>query len=229
MINDGGILMKPVIIYGFGDFGKQMHYYLTQDAKREVVSFCVDKNYLTEREYMGLPVVAFENVEEFYDPNNFEMLLAIGYNNMSNRENLFKKAKVKGYKLINSIHSSSICDPNLEIGENNIILANVVIEPFVQIGNNNILWSNCLICHDAKIGSHNFIAAKSLVGGFSKITDRCFLGFNSTVIEKLVIAQDSLIAANSLILKNTESANKYKGVPGKKYGSNHQDKGIELL
>lgn len=221
--------MKPLIIYGVGDLASQMHYYVSEYTNRTVIAFCVDKAYLKNHFHLGLQVVAFENIQDSFPPQNYDMLLTIGYKSMRKRELLFNNAKSKGYKLINFIHPNALFAPNLEIGENNIILSNVNIEPNVKLGNNNIIWSDCLICHDVTVGSHNFIAAKSLIGGFSKIANKSFLGFNSTIIENVSVDEECLIAAKSLILKNTMPYSKYKGIPGVKYGNTHENTGIELF
>lgn len=220
--------MKPVIIYGLGDFSKQLHYYLSIDAKREVVAFTVDSDFYQSDFFLDLPVIKFDEITKYFNPNSYDMIVAIGYKKMRNRQVMFNKAKEKGYTLINFIHSSVIGATDTIIGENNILLSNVILEPFVTLGDNNIVWSNNIICHDSIVGNHNFIAASSILGGFSKIRNNTFVGFRSTIIENIVLAEENLIASNTLILKNTQPFTKYKGTPGKEYGENHEENGIEL-
>ena len=55
-----------VVIYGIGPFAKLLHYYLTNDSDYEVVAFCADEAYIKEKEFCGLPVVAFEDIENIY-------------------------------------------------------------------------------------------------------------------------------------------------------------------
>ena len=205
-----------IIIYGNGEFAKQMQYYFNIDSKYNVVAFCADKQYIEELEINGLPVVAFENIKKIYSNTKYKMFVAIGYSSMRNRKKMYEKAKNKGYILVNYISSKVIKDESNIIGENNALLHNVVLEPFSEIGNNNIIWSSSTICHDVIIKNHSFIASHSLVGGFSIINDNCFLGFNSTIIQNIELAEETLVGAKSLILKNTESCFKYIGTPAKK-------------
>ena len=57
-----------------GGFGPLL---LTHDSPHEVAAFTVDRDYLQGTEHRGLPVVAFEDVEERYPPGEFEMFVPI--------------------------------------------------------------------------------------------------------------------------------------------------------
>lgn len=213
-----------IIIYGIGSFSELLYHYLSQEKKYSVIAFCVDKQYITDKEKYGLKVIPFENIEVSYPPKLYYMLVSVGYAVMKNREFLFKKAKKKGYKLINYIHPSVNIN-NLVCGENNIILENTVIEPFVEIGNNNIIWSSVNISHNVNIKSHSFISSQSLIGGFSIIQNNCFLGFNSIILQNIILEKETLVGANALILKNTKKYCKYMGSPAKVI-SKHKKNGI---
>jgi len=217
--------VNQLVIYGQGDFAKLMYKYFTDDSDIEVVAFCVDSNFREGNIFCELPMVNFDSINEIYPPAIYNIFIAIGYSNMRNRIHMYEKVKEKGYSCINYISSSANVDNTLIIGENNVIMQNVVIEPFVEIGNNNIIWSSCNICHNVTMTSHSFVAAQALIGGFVKINDNCFLGFNSTIIQNLVLADETLLATKSLLLKNTEKCSKYIGIPAKKV-SEHIEKGI---
>ncbi len=218
--------MKKMIILGISDLARLMYYYFINDSKYEIAAFTVNKEYIeNENPFLGLPVVPFEDVKNKYPPNDYLMFIAIGYKEMRNRKVLYDIAKDKGYELANYISSKAIIYDNLEVGENNVIMGNVQIEPFVKIGNNNIFWSDTLICHDTRIKDHNFFSGKTLVGGLCKVENGSFLGFNSTVIQKLNIADESLIAAKSLLLHDTVKYGKYVGIPAKKT-EEHKKEGI---
>lgn len=218
--------MVAVIIYGNGDFAKQMYCYFESDCSIQVVAFCADKKYIHEKEIYGIKVYDFETIEKEFEVERFKMFVAIGYGNMRAREHMFYKAKIKGYDLISYVSSKAIMSPNISLGENNAILHGVIIEPNVEIGNNNIIWSSTTICHDVKIGHHNFIAAGTVIGGFSKIENLCFIGFNSTIIQNINILNESLIGAKSLQLSNTVTCSKWVGTPSKLVG--HHQEGIKI-
>lgn len=216
---------NKLIIYGAGEFAMQMHYYLTSDSKYKVVAFCAEKEFIQEDSLNGLPLIAFENIQDIYAPEEYCMLVAVGYSKMRNRRKMFEKAKNKGYELINYFHSS-VVKSNLIFGENNIILPGCVVEPGVCIGDNNILWSMSLLGHHCKVGSHNYISAKCLVAGHTVIQNLCFIGNGVNMINGLVIENETCLGAGTNLRKSTKEFGLYVGNPARliKFNTN----GIEL-
>ena len=50
--------MEKVIVFGVGQLASLAYFYLTHDSPYEVTGFTVDRDYLKESEFFGLPVVA---------------------------------------------------------------------------------------------------------------------------------------------------------------------------
>lgn len=203
-----------IIIYGIGPFAKLLYYYLTNDANYKVLAFIADKAYINDSSFCNLPIFAFEDVENIYNPKEYKMILAIGYSKMRNREFMFEKAKAKNYELINYIHSSVVIN-NVILGENNIILAGCVIEPNVKIGNNNVVWSMTLLGHDSVLCNHNYISAKCLISGDTIIKNLSFIGNGSNMINGLIIENETYLVAGTNIRKNTKELGMYAGNPAK--------------
>jgi len=219
--------MKQLLIYGQGDFAKLMYHYFTNDSAIKVIGFCVDASFRASDIFCELPLVDFEDIQNIYPAHNYDIFIAIGYSKMRNRKMMFEKVKQKGYNCVNFISSKSCINKTLIMGQNNVIMQNVVIEPFVKIGNNNIIWSSSTICHDTTITSHSFISAQSLVGGFVEIKDNCFLGFNSTIVQNVHLEEETLLGSKSLLLNNTTKHSAYVGIPAKKK-STHEEEGIMI-
>mgnify|MGYP002137381020 CR=1 FL=1 len=43
-------------VYGNGDFAKQIYWYFKSDTSFDVVAFCADKKYISDKEIYGLIV-----------------------------------------------------------------------------------------------------------------------------------------------------------------------------
>lgn len=215
-----------VIIFGTGDFAKQLDYYISKDSEYEVEYFCVNKNYLFTNKFLDKNVITFEDDLEWISPQKYKFILGLGYNNLRMRKVIFEKIKEKGFDFINYVSPTALIYGNI-IGEGNIILPNVTIEPFATINNNNVIWSNNLVCHDSKIGNHNFIAANCVIGGFSQVLENNFLGFNTTIKHNIIVGKEVLIGTKSLMLKSTEDYSVYYGVPAKKI-KEHFEEGIKI-
>ena len=210
--------MEKVIIFGTGSFAKVAHFYLTNDSPYEVVAFTANKNFIQEKELLGLPVIPFEEIEKSYPPDNVKMLIAIGYRNVNKlRAEKYNEAKSKGYELITYVNSKATHWGDTEIGDNCFILENQTIQPFVKIGNDVIIWSGDFIGHNSVIGDHCFICPHVVIAGYVKIEPYCFLGVNATIRDGITIARECVIGAGAVILKDTKEKGVYVGKAAELY------------
>lgn len=201
--------MKKVVIFGIGDNAELAKYYFENDSEYEVAAFTVDKAYETNKLFHGLPVVPFENLEEYYSPEEAMLFIAIGYTNMNEvREMKYLDGKKRGYKFANYLSSRANILTD-KIGENNFILEDNTIQPYVEIGNNNVFWSGSHIGHHGKIGNNCFITSHVVISGRCIIEDNCFLGVNCTIRDQTRIRYKSLIGAGAWISADTEEYGVY--------------------
>ena len=201
---------ENIIIFGNGNLAKLAHYYFTIDSTYKVVGFTVDKIYKNSDNFLGLPLVSFEEIMIKYPPKFFKIFIAIGYSKMNEiRKIKYEEFKSMGYELVSYISSKANIAPNVEIGDNCFILENNNVQPFSIIKNNVILWSGNHIGHDSKIGHHCFLASHVVVSGCVEIGNQCFLGVNATIVNNIKIGYKTLVGAGCLIRKNTESNSVY--------------------
>jgi len=214
--------MKKVIIFGVLDTAELAHYYLTNDSNYEVEAFTVSKNYLESENFKPrgssteYPVVPFEELENFYPPEDFYLFVPMtGVKMNTIRKKIYLEGKQKGYKYISYISSKATIFNN-KIGENCFILEDNTIQPFTEIGNNVVLWSGNHIGHHGKIEDHVFFTSHIVMSGHCIIKERSWIGVNSTIRDFTTIGEGCLIAMGSLITKNTEDESFYMGSPAKK-------------
>lgn len=218
-----------LVIYGNSDFAELMTYYFSSDSEYEIAGYCVDRAFIHDTVFLGKPLVPFEEVETVFPPSEYDMFVAVGYKSMRLRKALFEKTKAKGYRHANYISSAAHIDDSNVIGVNNAILHRAVLEPFAKIGDNNIINTSVIVCHHSNITDHCFIAAKASVGGYSVVGENSFLGFGSTVLQKLSLAQETLVGAQALLTCSTEPFSTYVGVPAKKTVKSHEAEGIKII
>ena len=218
---------KSLVIYGLGSFAKLMSYYFTTDSDYDVVAFCADEAYIESSVFDGLPVIPFTRLKDEFGKDEVCLFVAVGYSSMRARDEMFKRAKMSGYRLVNYVSSKATVDSSLSMGVNNAVFQGACIEPFCAIGDNNIIWSSVTVCHDVIIKQNVFLASSTVVGGFSVIEEGSFLGFRTTVTSKVVIGKESLVGAGSLVLKNTEPYSKNIGTPARHVDS-HYSEGVRV-
>jgi sugar O-acyltransferase (sialic acid O-acetyltransferase NeuD family) len=192
---------RKLIIIGDSAFAEIAYEYFTHDSEYEVVAFAVETEYLRRDQLFGLPVVAFESVENVYKPGEHYFFAANVYSQLNQlRTRLYKEAKVKGYSPASYISPHAFIWRNCEIGEHCFIFENNVVQPFARIGDNVILWSGNHIGHHSVIKSHTFISSHVVVSGFVHVGESCFVGVNSTMANNITIGDNCLIGAGALVL-----------------------------
>jgi sugar O-acyltransferase (sialic acid O-acetyltransferase NeuD family) len=169
-----------------------------------VAAFTVDQKYLKGESFLGLPMVAFEEVAKLYSPQEYKMFVAFSYARMNRtRAEKYYKAKELGYELVSYVSSRCSFLTDHPVGDNCFILEDNTIQPFVRIGNDVTLWSGNHIGHDATIDDHCFLASHIAVSGHVHIHPYCFIGVNATLRNSITIARETLIGAGAVIMKDT--------------------------
>ena len=210
--------MTKVVIFGTAKLAELAHFYLTHDSPYEIVAFTVNENFIKDKEFMGLPIIPFEEIEKSYPPDRFKMFIAIGYRKLNTiRADKYNEAKNKGYKLISYVSSKAIHWGDTEIGDNCFILENQIIQPFVKIGNDVILWGGNHFGHDVVIGDHCWISSHVVICGGVSIGPYSFIGVNATIRDDVTIGRECIIGAGALILNNTHDKEVYIAKPTELY------------
>lgn len=209
--------MAKVIIFGVLDTAELAHYYLENDSEHEVVAFSVNREYITEESFRGLPLVAFEDVENIFSPAEYSFFAPMTGRNMNrNREAIYNQVKAKGYQFISYISSYATILDRKVIGDNCFILEDNTIQPFTTVGNNVVMWSGNHIGHHGQIKDHVFFTSHVVMSGHCVIESYSFFGVNSTIRDYMTIAQGTLVGMASAITKDTEEWGIYIGNPAKK-------------
>jgi sugar O-acyltransferase (sialic acid O-acetyltransferase NeuD family) len=210
-------MKSDLVIFGLTDVARLARFYFERDSDYRVKAFTVDREYLTEREFQGLPVVPFDEVTKAFPPASHKIFVAMGYNRINHaRAEKYQAVKDLGYRCATYVSSKATCWTE-EIGENCFILEDNTLQPFTKIGHNVTLWSGNHIGHDAVIGDHCFIASHVVISGHVVIEPYTFIGVNATLRNNIRIATENVIGAGALILADTEPKGVYIGTPAEKH------------
>ena len=202
--------MSKIIIFGAGKIADVAYFQLTNDSPHAVAAFSADGDYISQKEKFGLPVIAFEEVLDKYPPDDFKMLVAVGYQDLNRfRAQKYEEAKSKGYELISYVSSRASNFGKVEIGDNCLILENAVIQPCSKVGNDVFFWNGNHLGHHASVEDHCYIAGQVVISGASVIEPYCFLGVNATIGHEIKIGRESFIGAGALVTKNVAPKSVY--------------------
>lgn len=204
--------MQKVVVFGTGKIADALYQTVLVDAKPRVVieGFCVDGKYRNVDRKFGLPVVDFETIQDHYPPDQYGMIVAIGYHDLNRvREEKYKRALEMGYILPGYINSDVMLTKDAIIGRNVLVFNNVLVGPGASIGDDTVIFPGAIVSHHAKIGMHNWITSGTVIGGQTTVGDNCFLGINSSIGHNINIGNLNFIGSRTVVTKSTEDKGVY--------------------
>ena len=211
--------MKKLVIFGAGDIARLAHHYFAFDSEYENVAFTIDKEFRKDENFLGLPLLDFDEVVEYYPPETHKLFVALSYAKMNKvRAEKYRKAKALGYEMASYVSSRCSFLTETPVGENCFILEDNTIQPFVKIGDNVTLWSGNHIGHDSVIEDHCFITSHVVVSGHVHVHPYCFIGVNATLRNSITIAPETLVGAGAVIMKDTIEKGVYISQVSKVFG-----------
>ena len=197
--------MKKLILLGDGLFAEIAHEYFTHDSDYDVVAFSVEAEYLKQDEYLGLPVVPFEELEQHYGTGDHSVYAALVYTQVNRlRTRLANAAQAKGYALASYVSSDAFVAKSATIGQHAFIFEDNTIQPRVSIGRNCVLWSGNHIGHHSTIGENVFVSSHVCVAGGVTVRDNCFLGINATIVNDVEIGEDVWLGPAVTVTRSAE-------------------------
>ena len=208
---------KAVVIFGTGATGSVLHYNLLHDGALQVAAFTVDREFLTMPDFMGCPVVPFDEIETHYPPDQFQMMVAAGYARVNHfRAERYQQAIDKGYSLIRYISPQAQIWEGFTSGDNCKIGRGSLIQPFTHIGNDVFIGSGCIIGHHTQVMDHVFIASGVTIAGRVTVEPFAFIGTGAVVRNQVRIGAESVVGAGATILQDTEKRGVYMAPPSVK-------------
>ncbi|MGI4779709.1 MAG: acetyltransferase [Janthinobacterium lividum] len=196
---------KKLIVVGDSAFAEVAFEYFDVDSAYSVVAFAVERAFLKKEELFGLPVVAFEDMQEKYDPTMHEVYVATVYTQLNRlRTRLAAAAKAKGYRLASYVSSRAFVWRNVELGEHCFVFEDNTVQPFVKLEDNVVLWSGNHIGHHSIVRRNCFISSHVVVSGFCDIGENCFLGVNSTISNNVSVGRDNWVGPGSVVMRDTQ-------------------------
>jgi len=201
---------KKLIIFGTGKISEVVSYYFNEFSEYDLTAYTVDGEYNNKTHKDGIPVVDFEVIQDQYSPSQYDLFVAIGYQDLNKiRANKCMIARRKGYRLTSFLHPNSCIPKDCIYGDNCFFMSNSLIQPRVTLGDNVFIWSGALVGHHSIIGDNCWLTSGCNISGSVRIGDNCFLAVNSTVTNSIKIGDSCFIGANTLINKKANDGEVY--------------------
>jgi len=196
--------MTSIVVFGAGKIAEVFHAFVLADPALSVVGFTCDRAFMPGREFQGLPLVPFEEVETAFPPCDFAMFVAIGYHGLNSvRADRCAQAREKGYRLVSWVSSRAHVPSTCTIGANCCVMAGASLQPYARLGDGVFVWSGAVVGHHAVVGDHCWIASNCTISSTTVVEPCCFFGVNAAVGQGIAIGARSLIGAGTVITRST--------------------------
>lgn len=166
----------------------------------------------------GFPILGkISDAKEFLEKKDIDsVFITIGEN--KKRKEVFDDLCPEYYdKFINIISpKATILSNNSLQGRGIFIGSKAFVGAKAKVYDNTIINTNAVVEHHSVIKSHVNIAPSATINGICTINDGCYIGSSSTVIQLINIAQDTMIGAGAVVIRNIERKGTYVGVPAKR-------------
>jgi len=224
-IHSADVPVKKLVIFGIGNFARMAHYFFDGDSDYQTEAFVVDGEFMQQDQFQGLPVVAYEDLQHLYPPDDFELFVAMGLRDVNQkRKEKIEAAEAAGYRLASYTSTKATLHPDLTVEPHTWIMEQAHIHPFAKIGRGSIIWSRSTIGFQSSIGDYCWISA-GLVGESVTVGDCTFIGLGATVASFVNVGKSNLIGAGAVIHNDTNDFEIYKGphskpsrVPSTRFG-----------
>jgi len=205
-----------LVLVGAGEQGEIAYEYFTHDSPHEVVGFAVEPQFREQDELFGLPVIDLDQIAERFPPDTYRAFVSVSSTHLNRvRARLYRHVKELGYTCETYVSSHAFVWRDVKIGENSFIFENNVLQYGVSVGDNVILWSGNHVGHQTSIADDVFVSSHVVISGFCEIGRSSFLGVNSCFADKTTVAEDCVVGAGAVVVKNTEPGLVYIGNPAK--------------
>ena len=203
---------RPLVLFGISRFAELACALFRHDSDYDVVAFTVDRAYASVDRFCDAPVIPFEELSRRHPPGAAELFVAVGHHQVNaQRAEVFGRVREAGYRLARFVSPRADVFPDLQVGENSMVMDRAGIQPDVRIGDDTIVWSHTHIGFGCRVGDHCWMVCP-ILGEAVSVGDRAFLGINATIAPGVRIAERTVVGAGALITRHTQPDEVYRGV-----------------
>lgn len=219
--------MKKILIFGSGAHSKVILSEIIQIKGYRVIGFVDEKlrkgtiiDTYKKKKYKVISNI--KGIKKILDKNTFG-IIGIGSNFARKKVSKEVNKIYKNFKWITIISKNSIINGNVKIGKGSLIVSDSVINTGTKIGEHCLINTSSSIDHDNIFKNYASTGPGVTTGGHVKLGQCSHLGIGSTVKHQISIGDNTIVGAQSLVLKNCDKNSVYRGIPAKKIKRRKED------
>lgn len=206
--------MKDIVIIGAGGFGREVAWLIEDINKTKPewkIRGFVDENADLKGNFINGYLVLGDL--EWLKSKEIYSVCAVG--NPKTKKNIINRLVDSRVKYPILIHPSVIKSDMTEIGEGSIICAGNILTVNIEVGKHVIINLDCTVGHDVQIGDYSTVLPSVNISGCVALKECVSIGTGSAIIQGVEIAENTIIGAGSIVIKDLPANCIAVGVPAK--------------
>ena len=208
--------MKNIVIVGAGGFGREVEWLIRRINQKKDTWNVV--GYADDNVEIGTKI---GNYKVIYNVDNLlstkeEICVVVAIGNSVVRSNICNKLMQNKMISFPNLIDPSVLNDDFNIGFGNIICAGTVLTVNITLGNFNIINLNCTLGHDDELIDYITIYPNSNISGCVKINSLVEIGTGTQIIQGKSIANNVIIGAGAVVVRDITESGTYVGVPVQK-------------
>lgn len=204
--------MKDLVIIGAGGFGREAVGLLWDCLDRKEYRL---KGFLAHESVdlssYGLDVPILGDPESHQPDSEERFILAIG--NVQVRRRVVEALKSRQAQFVSLIHPTATIFESAELGEGAVVYPYATISNGASIKDFVHLSLYASVGHDGQVGAYSLLSPYATVNGFGVLESDVFVGTHATIGPGTRIGKQSVISANTAVLRNVPSCRMVFGSP----------------
>lgn len=160
----------------------------------------------------SLPVVSA--VHEL-DESVTQLALGIGANFLREIEFSRLRDETSKYKFPPIVHRSAWVSPSASLGAGAVVLSMASVGAGCNVGDGAILNTSSSLDHNSELLAFASLGPGAHTGGGVRIRERTMVGLNAGIFPGVVVGNDSVVGAHSMLTEDIESHSVAIGVPAR--------------
>lgn len=205
---------KKVVIIGAGGFGREVAWLIERinnvAPTWQLLGFVDDDESKFSQKFYGLSVLG--DIDWLnQQPDDLCVICSVG-------KSIIRKtivSRIRGKRFATLIDPDVICSDSVNIGEGSIICAGSILTVDISIGSHTIINLDCTVGHDAVISDFVTVYPSVNISGNVCIESCVEIGTGSQIIQGLHIAENTIIGAGAVVIRDLPSNCTAVGSPAK--------------
>lgn len=212
--------MKDIVIIGAGGFGREVAW-LIEDINKNKLEWNI-KGFVDENpEMSGKLINGYKVLGDLTWLKKQDIYAVCAIGDPKTKKNIIDKLSGSKVKYPVLIHPSVIKSDIVKIEEGSIICAGNILTVNIEMGKHVIINLDCTVGHDAKIKDYSTVLPSVNISGYVILEECVSVGTNSAIIQGVKIGRNTIIGANSAVIKDLPENCTAVGTPAKPIKFNH--------